>query len=85
VSVSAGFEQGMSCTALARTHGVHKTTVLRRLRKAGVETRRATLASSSDLVGKVRELGEQGLSERRIAKAVGVSKSSVHRLLAVQS
>ena len=34
-SVRTGFEQGMSCTALARTHGVHKTTVMRRLRKAG--------------------------------------------------
>jgi len=29
----------------------------------------------------ILELGEQGLSERRIAEALGVSKSSVHRLL----
>jgi len=81
----ADFRAGVSCSELARRRGIHKMTVVRRLRSAGVETKRRPLASSSELVSRVQELGEQGLSERRIAKVIGVSKSSAHRLLAVQS
>ena len=79
--LESDFEAGVSCSELARRHGIHKMTVVRRLRRAGVETKRRPLASSNELVSRVRELGEQGLSERRIANAVGVSRSSVHRLL----
>ena len=76
---------GMSCAALAREHGLHKMTVVHQLRKAGLETRRPPLAASADLVGRVHGLRAKGLSERGIAKEPGVSKSSVHRLLAVNS
>jgi len=81
--LEAEFEAGVSCSELARRHVIHKMTVVRQLRRAGVDTKCRSLASSSELVSRVQELGEQGLSERRIAKAVGVSSSSVHRLLAL--
>ena len=80
-SLKAHHEDGRSCASLAREHGLHKMTVIRALREAGVETRRLPLNESSDLASRVHSLREDGLSERGIALAVGVSRSSVHRLL----
>jgi len=82
-SLKAHHENGRSCASLAREHSLHKMTVIRTLREAGVETRRPPLRESTDLASRVRGLHEDGLSERRIAVAVGVSRSSVHRLLAM--
>jgi|GEM_PF-3985985 len=58
-------------------------TVVHQLRRAGIDTKRWPLASSNELVSRVQELVGQGCSERQIAQAVGVSRSSVHRLLAL--
>jgi len=84
-SLVASHQDGMSCAELARDHGLHKMTVVRQLNKAGVPTKRLPLASSSELVGRVHGLRARGLSEVKIARAVGVSKTSVHRLLAVDA
>ncbi|MDR2372822.1 MAG: helix-turn-helix domain-containing protein [Bifidobacteriaceae bacterium] len=44
----------------------------------------ATLSASRELVVEIQELREQGLSLRAIARQVGVSHPSVHRLLAFE-
>ena len=84
-SLKAHHEDGRSCASLAREHGLDKMTVIRTLREAGVETIRRPVRGSTELASRVRGLRENGLSERGIAAAVGVSRSSVHRLLAVKS
>lgn len=52
-------------------------------RKSGMETRHKPLSSSPELVRRVHGLRAIGLSQRGIAQEAGVSKSSVHRLLAL--
>jgi DNA-binding transcriptional regulator LsrR (DeoR family) len=78
------FEAGETARGLARKHGLHRSTVVRRLRQAGVETGQRKISSSRELVSEVQELRGQGLSLRQIAKEVGISHPSVHRLLAHQ-
>ena len=84
-SMKAHHEAGRSCAALAREYGLHKMTVARTLREAGVQTRRPPITASAELAHRVRGLSGDGLSERRIAQLVGVSRSSVHRVLVSRS
>jgi len=59
-SLKARHELGRSCASLAREHGLHKMTVIRTLREAGVETRRLPLNESSDLASRVYCLRDAG-------------------------
>jgi lambda repressor-like predicted transcriptional regulator len=76
------YEAGATARGLARKHGLHRSTVVRKLRQAGVSTGQRKLSASHELVAEIQELREQGLSLRAISRRVGVSHPSVHRLLA---
>jgi transposase-like protein len=78
----AEYEAGETARGLARKYGLHRTTVVRKLRQAGVNTGQRKLSSAFDLVAEIHALREQGMSLRGIANRVGASRSSVHRLLA---
>jgi DNA-binding CsgD family transcriptional regulator len=77
----AEYEAGETVWGLARKHGMHRSTVVRKLRGAGVTTGQRRLSDSYELVTEVKELREQGLSLRAIAKRAGISYPSVQRLL----
>jgi lambda repressor-like predicted transcriptional regulator len=80
----AEFESGESIRGLARQHKLHRTTVIRSLRRAGVAPQRTVAVTQRpELVKEVHRLREKGLSLREIASEVGVSHPSVHRVLAV--
>jgi transposase len=75
-------EAGESVRGIARKYHLHRTTVIRNLRKAGVAPRRPEgVAGRPELVAEARRLRGEGLSLRGIAKAIGVSHPSVHRML----
>jgi DNA-binding IclR family transcriptional regulator len=78
------YEAGETAGGLARKHGLHQSTVVRKLMQAGVSTGQRKLSDSRELVAEMQQLREQGLSLRAIAERVGVSHPSVHRLLAAR-
>jgi transposase-like protein len=55
------YEAGETARGLARKHGVHRSTVARKLRQAGVETGQRKLSGSHELVAEIQELRVQGL------------------------
>jgi lambda repressor-like predicted transcriptional regulator len=77
----AEFEAGASGRELARKHGLHRTTVTRTLREAGVSSGQRTLGSLPDLVTECRSLRDSGATLRAIGTAVGISHQSVMRVL----
>jgi DNA-binding transcriptional regulator LsrR (DeoR family) len=79
------YAAGETARGLARKHGLHRTTVVRRLRQAGVETGQRRLSDSPELVAEVNQLRAQGLSLRAIAERAQISHPSVHRLLGAAS
>ncbi|MDR2379721.1 MAG: helix-turn-helix domain-containing protein [Bifidobacteriaceae bacterium] len=80
-TLAGAYGAGETARGLARKHGLHRSTVVRKLRRSGVSTGQRTLSASYELVAEIRQLRERGLSLRAIAKQVGVSHPSVHRLL----
>jgi IS30 family transposase len=75
------YEAGETARGLARKHGLHRSTVARKLRRAGVPTGQRKLSASHELVAEIAELRDRGLSLREIGKRVGISHPSVHRLM----
>jgi lambda repressor-like predicted transcriptional regulator len=78
----AEFEAGESIRGLARKHKLHRNTVIRSLRKAGVPPQRPTsITKRPELVTEASRLREEGLTLRKIGEVMGLSRPSVHRLL----
>jgi DNA invertase Pin-like site-specific DNA recombinase len=76
------FEAGESIRGLARKHKLHRTTVIRSLRRAGIPPLCPTSAAKKpELVGEAHRLREDGLTLRKIAEVMGVSHPTVYRLL----
>jgi DNA-binding IclR family transcriptional regulator len=79
----AEFDDGESIRGLARKHKLHRNTVIRSLRKAGVPPQRPTsVTERPELVREASRLREEGLPLRKIGQVMGLSHPSVHRLLA---
>ena len=77
-------EAGESVRGIARKYHLHRSTVVRSLRKAGVPPIRPVgVTRQSSLVEEAHRLRGDGLSLRKIAAQMGVSHPTVHRLLAV--
>ncbi|MDR2565243.1 MAG: hypothetical protein LBC97_04125, partial [Bifidobacteriaceae bacterium] len=74
---------GGTVRGLARKHGIARSTVRRKLVRAGVEPSQRRLAMSEPLMRTIRSLRDEGWTLRQIADEVGVSHPSVHRLLAL--
>jgi DNA invertase Pin-like site-specific DNA recombinase len=78
----AEFQSGESIRGLARKHKLHRTTVIRSLRRAGVPPLQPTsVTKKAELVWEAQRLRKEGLTLRKIAEAMGVSHPTVHRLL----
>ncbi|MDR1442111.1 MAG: helix-turn-helix domain-containing protein [Bifidobacteriaceae bacterium] len=80
--ILADLEAGESVRGIARKYHLHRSTVTRNLRKAGVAPIQTTgVTKQPNLVKEANLLREQGLSLRKIAEAMGLSHPTVHRLL----
>jgi lambda repressor-like predicted transcriptional regulator len=81
--IVADLEAGESVRGLARKYHLHRSTVIRNLRKAGVGPIRPTgVTKQPHLVREAHRLRGEGMSLRKIGKAMGLSHPSVNRLLA---
>jgi hypothetical protein len=78
----AEYQSGETVRGLARKHGLHRGTVVRRLHGAGVSTGQQKFAADTTLVQKVRTLRGMGLTIRQVADEAGISHQSALRLLA---
>jgi transposase-like protein len=77
----AGFEAGESIRGLARKHKLHRNTVFRSVRKAGVPPQHPlSITKRPALVWEASRLREEGLTLRKIGEVMGLSHPSVHRL-----
>jgi DNA-binding NarL/FixJ family response regulator len=77
-------EAGESVRGIARKYHLHRSTVVRNLRKAGVPPIQPVGATRKPaLVNEANRLRREGLSLRKIAEQMGLSHPSVHRLLSV--
>jgi lambda repressor-like predicted transcriptional regulator len=77
-------EAGESVRGIARKYHLHRSTVTRNLRKAGVPPIQTTgVTKQPNLIKEANRLRREGLSLRQIAKEMGVSHPTVHRLLNV--
>lgn len=81
LKLAADYEAGATARGLAREHGIHRTTVVRHLRRAGVVTGQRRMADSEALVDRARALRGEGRSLRAIGVELGISHPSVKRLL----
>jgi DNA-binding transcriptional regulator LsrR (DeoR family) len=77
----AAYQGGATAATVAARFGVHRSTVLRKLRAARMDRKLRNVGDDSELVARIRCLRGAGMSLRRIAAEVGVSHPSVHRLL----
>jgi transposase-like protein len=69
----AAYQGGATAAEVAAQFGVHRSTVLRKLRAAQVDREPQSLGDDPELVARVRYLRDAGMSLRRIAAEVGVS------------
>jgi DNA-binding CsgD family transcriptional regulator len=81
LKLAADYEAGATARGLARQHGIHRTTVVRHLRRAGVVTRQRRMADSEALVSRAGALRGEGRSLRTIGAELGISHPCVKRLL----
>lgn len=78
--ICSRYAAGESLAQLAAAYGCSHSWVLKILKKHDVE-RRPTGAPTPSYVPQIRELREQGLGARRIAKQLGVSVTTVQKWL----
>jgi DNA-binding transcriptional regulator LsrR (DeoR family) len=72
----ADYRSGVGCSRLARKYGLAETTVLAKLRTAGVEIRTHGKLSPEDMV-EVRRLRAAGWTQQQIADRFGVTRAAV--------
>lgn len=78
------YEGGMNMTQVAAKYGVSVSTVHEAMQKAGVTSKsagRPSVPLAAWQIEKIKELHHQGITQQRIAKAVGTYQSRVSEVL----
>lgn len=76
-AITAAYRAGATTRQIAAEHGIHESTVRRRLRQAGVDRRAPGVRPMTDLDRKVVRLRQQRLRWSEIAGRLGVSRTAV--------
>lgn len=79
-AIARGYREGLSLRQLARVHGTNHTTILTRLRAAGVE-RRAFRAGRVFNEDELRALHAEHRSVRKLAEVLQAGRHQVYRAL----
>lgn len=78
VRIARAYGRGLSKREVGKIHGRSASTVARHLERADVETRESTPVADVDEV--VRLYNDEELSIREIARKLGVSYGTIHRI-----
>ena len=74
-------DHGLSVRAIARETGLTRGTVQSRLKRAGIQLRQPTPPSTNELLLETERVFQREGSRSKVAKALGVADSTVHRRL----